>query len=153
MAVRNAFLPFNKKSVLERVPWATFTDPEVAHVGLTEEQARERYGEKVQSAMWPMDQTDRWTTEGDSPGFLKVVYQPSGRLLGVTIVASRAGEMIQEWVLALDQGLKLSHMAESIHIYPTYSLASQQLASKLRVEQLLRGTMGRIVRKYARMVG
>lgn len=153
MAVRNAFLPFNKKSVLERVPWATFTDPEVAHVGLTEEQAKERHGDNVRAANWPMDQTDRWITEGDSPGFLKVVHLPNGKLLGATIVAPRAGEMIQEWVQALDQGLKLAHMAESIHIYPTYSLASQQLASKLRVEQLLSGAMGKIIRKYARMVG
>ena len=153
MAVRNAFLPFNKKSVLERVPWATFTDPEVAHVGLTEDQARERHGDKVQAAIWPMDQTDRWVTEGDSPGFLKVVHLPNGKLLGVTIVSARAGEMVQEWTLALDQGLKLSHMAESIHIYPTYAFASQQLASKLRVEQLLSGTLGKILRKYVRMMG
>ena len=153
MAVRNAFLPFNKKSVLERVPWATFTDPEVAHVGLTESQATERHGSKVLADTWPMDQTDRWLTEGDSPGFLKLVYRPNGKLLGVTIVASRTGEMVQEWALALDRGLKLSHMAESLHIYPTYSLASQQLASKLRVDQLLSGPVGKIVRKYARMVG
>ena len=153
MAVRNAFLPFNKKSVLEHVPWTTFTDPEVAHAGMTEAQARERHGEKVQVATWPMDQTDRWITEGDSPGFLKLVHLPNGKLLGVTIVASRAGEMIQEWALALDQGLKIAHMAESLHVYPTYSLASQQLASKLRVDQLLSGTVGKIVRGYARMVG
>lgn len=153
MAVRNAFLPFNKKSVLDRVPWATFTDPEVAHVDMTEEQAKERHGDNVQAANWPMDQTDRWITEGDSPGFLKVVYLPNGKLLGATIVAARAGEMIQEWVLALDQGLKLAHMAESIHIYPTYSLASQQLASKLRVQQLLSGAMGKILRRYARRRG
>ncbi|MCH8988426.1 MAG: FAD-dependent oxidoreductase [Chloroflexi bacterium] len=153
MAVRNAFLPFNKKSVLEHVPWATFTDPEVAHAGLTEALARERHGGKVLAATWPMDQTDRWLTEGDSPGFLKLVYLPNGKLLGVTVVASRAGEMVQEWALALDRGLKLSHMAESLHIYPTFSLASQQLASKLRVDQLLSGTVGKIVRKYARIVG
>ena len=100
-----------------------------------------------------MDQTDRWVTEGDSPGFLKVVHLPNGKLLGVTIVSARAGEMVQEWTLALDQGLKLSHMAESIHIYPTYAFASQQLASKLRVEQLLSGTLGKILRKYVRMMG
>ncbi|MEE8466012.1 MAG: FAD-dependent oxidoreductase, partial [Dehalococcoidia bacterium] len=153
MAVRNAFLPLNKRSVLDRVPWATFTDPEVAHVGLSESQAKERHGAKVQSATWSLDQTDRWLTEGDSPGFLKVVYLPNGKLLGVTVVAARAGEMVQEWALALDQGLKLSHMAESIHIYPTYSMASQQLASKLRVDQLLSGLMGKFVRRYARMMG
>jgi pyruvate/2-oxoglutarate dehydrogenase complex dihydrolipoamide dehydrogenase (E3) component len=75
-----------------------------------------------------------------------VVHLPKGKLLGVTIVAARAGEMLQEWSLALDQGPKLSHMAESLHIYPTYSLASQLLASKLRVDQL----MGKFLRKYAR---
>jgi len=58
--------------------------------------------------------------------------------------------MLQEWSLALDQGLKLSPMAESLHIYPTYSLVSQQLASKLRVDQLLSGAMGKFLKKYAR---
>lgn len=111
MAVRNAILPFNKRSVLEQVPWATFTDLEVAHVGLTKAQARERQGDKALVATWPMEMTDRWLTEEDSPGFLKLAYLPNGRLLGVTIVASRAGEMIQEWALALDRGLKLSHVA------------------------------------------
>ena len=82
-----------------------------------------------------------------------MVHLPNGKLLGGTIVSAGAGEMVQEWTLALDQGLKLSHMAESIHIYPTYALASQQLASKLRVEQLLSGTLGKILRKYARMMG
>ena len=153
MAVRNAFLPFNKRSVLERVPWATFTDPEVAHVGLTEEQAKDRHGENVEASTWPMGQTDRWLIEGDSPGFLKVVHLPNGKLLGVTIVASRAGEMIQEWALALDQGLKLAHMAQSIHVYPTYAMASQQLASKLTVEQMLGSTVGRFLRKYAGKFG
>ena len=153
MAVRNAFLPFNQKAVMDNVPWATFTDPEVAHAGLTESLARERHGDKVLAATWPMDQTDRWLTEGDSPGFLKLVYLPNGKLLGVTIVASRAGEMVQEWALALDRGLKLAHIAESLHIYPTLSLASQQLASKLRVDQLLSGTVGKMMRGYARMVG
>ncbi|MBT99220.1 MAG: pyridine nucleotide-disulfide oxidoreductase [Dehalococcoidia bacterium] len=149
MAVRNAFLPFNKKSVPERVPWATFTEPEVAHVGLTESQAREKYDDKTQVATWQMGQVDRWITEGDSPGFLKVVHLRSGKLLGVTIVASRAGEMLHEWTLAMDQGLKLSHMAESIHIYPTYSLATQQLASKLKVDHLLSGKIGNFLKKLA----
>ncbi len=149
MAVRNAFLPMNKKAVMEKVPWATFTDPEVAHVGLTEAQAREKYGDKACAATWPMDQVDRWITEGDSPGFLKVVHLQGGKLLGATIVAPRAGEMLHEWSLALDQGLKLSHMAESLHIYPTYSIATQQLASKLRVEHLLSGKIGKFLKKFA----
>ena len=91
MVVRNAFLLFRKKSVLDRVPWATFTDPEVAHVGLTESKARGRYEDKAEAAIWPMDQTDRWVAEGDTAGFLKVVHLSNGKLLGVTIVAPRAG--------------------------------------------------------------
>ena len=61
--------------------------------------------------------------------------------------------MIQEWTLALDRGLKLAHMTESIHIYQSYSLASQELESKLRVDQMLGGALGRLIRKYVRMVG
>ena len=61
--------------------------------------------------------------------------------------------MIHEWSLALDQGLKLENMAKSIHVYPTYSMASQQLAHKLFLDDMLGSTMGKIVRKYARMVG
>jgi len=91
MVVRNAFLLFRKKSVLDRVPWATFTDPEVAHVGLTESKARGRYEDKVEAAIWPMGQTDRWVAEGDTAGFLKMVHLSNGKLLGVTIVAPRAG--------------------------------------------------------------
>ena len=81
-----------------------------------------------------------------------MLHLPNGKLLGVTIVTARAGEMLQEWSLALDQGLKVSHMVESLHIYPTYSLASQQLTSKLKIDQLLRGAMGKFVKKYARQV-
>ena len=68
-------------------------------------------------------------------------------------MAARAGEMIQEWTLALDHGFKISHMAKSIDVYPTYSLATQPLAWKLKVEHLLSGSLGNIFRKYARMVG
>ena len=153
MAVRNAFLPFNKRAVMERVPWVTFTEPEVAHVGLTESQAVQRYGTKAATATWPLEQTDRWLTEGDSPGLLKIVHLPNGKLLGVTIVAARAGEMVQEWVLALDQGLKLPHIAHSMHAYPTYSMAAQQVASKLVVDRLLGGAMGKLLRKWARRMG
>jgi pyruvate/2-oxoglutarate dehydrogenase complex dihydrolipoamide dehydrogenase (E3) component len=151
MAVRNAFLPFSKKAVLEQVPWATFTDPEEAHVGLTEAQAKERHGDKALVYDWPMAQVDRAVAEGDSEGFIKLVYLPNGRLLGATIVASRAGEMIHEWSLALDRGLKLSQLAHSVHVYPTYSLATQQVAVRLTMDRMLGGAVGRVLRKAAKM--
>jgi pyruvate/2-oxoglutarate dehydrogenase complex dihydrolipoamide dehydrogenase (E3) component len=151
MAVRNAFLPGATRGVLDRVPWATFTDPEVAHVGLTEGQAREKFGEGVMVCRWPMDRVDRAIAEGNTSGFVKLVHRSNGTVLGATIVAARAGEMIHEWSLAIDRGLKLGDLANSIHIYPTYSTSNMQAAAHIRVEQLLAGTYGRVVRGLARL--
>jgi pyruvate/2-oxoglutarate dehydrogenase complex dihydrolipoamide dehydrogenase (E3) component len=152
MAVRNALLPGASKGVTDLVPWTTFTDPEVAHIGLTVEQARERYGDTVMTCMWPMDKVDRARTEGDTAGFIKLAHSKDGTLYGATVVAGRAGEMIHEWVLALDRGLRESELANFIHVYPTYSTASMQTAAHIRVEQLLSGTSGRVIRGLARLM-
>jgi len=79
------------------------------------------------------------------------VQKPNGAVLGATIVSGRAGEMIQEWNLAIDQGLKVRHLAESIHAYPTYSMGTMQVAAKLSVDQALSGTTGRIMKGLARL--
>ena len=152
MAVRNALLPGASRGVAERVPWTTFTDPEVAHVGLSESQARERSGNGVMTCQWPMDKVDRAQTEGDTTGFLKLVHRKDGSLLGVSIVAARAGEMVQEWTLALDRGLKLGDIANSIHVYPAYSFASMQAAAQVRVSELLSGASGQVIRGLARLM-
>ena len=151
MAVRNAFMLSPVRAVLDRVPWTTFTDPEVAHVGLTEAQARERYGNGTSVCLWPMSAVDRAITESDTSGFVKLVHRPNGTVLGATIAASRAGEMIHEWSLAIDQGLKVRHLAESLHVYPTYSTSTMQIAAKLRVDQVLAGSTGRLLRGMARL--
>lgn len=152
MAVRNALLPGASQGVTDRVPWTTFTDPEVAHIGLTEEQARKKFGDAVMTCWWPMETVDRARAEGDTAGFIKLVHKKDGTLLGATIVARRAGEMIHEWIVALDRGLKVGDLANAIHVYPTYSTASMQAAAAIRVEQLLSGTSGRIVRGLARLM-
>ena len=69
----------------------------------------------------------------------------------MTIVAARAGEMIQEWTVGLHRGLKIGDLARSIHVYPTYSTASMQAAANIRVAQLLSGASGRVVRGFARL--
>jgi pyruvate/2-oxoglutarate dehydrogenase complex dihydrolipoamide dehydrogenase (E3) component len=152
MAARNALLPGAARAVLNQVPWATFTDPEVAHTGMTEAQARERFGDRVEVCIWPMNRVDRALTEADTSGFIKLVYQRNGAVLGVTIASGRASEMIHEWILALDQGLKISDVVKSIHIYPTYSIASQQAAFHIWVAQLLAGASGRIIKALGRLV-
>lgn len=151
MAVRNAFLPGSTGGVLNQVPWATFTDPEVAHSGLTEAQARSEFGGAVMVGNWPLDRVDRALAEGDTEGFVKLVHKRNGALLGATIVAPRAGEMIQEWSLAMERGLKMGDLARSTHIYPTFATASLQAAAHIRVEQLLTGASGRVIRGLARL--
>ncbi|MBT3363342.1 MAG: FAD-dependent oxidoreductase [Chloroflexi bacterium] len=145
-AVRNAFIPFASKGVLDHVPWTTFTDPEVAHAGLSEAEARQKHGDNIQTYNWFMTKVDRAHTEGDTSGFIKLVCKKSGKLLGVTIVAARAGEMINEWSLALDRGLKFSQLSESIHVYPTYSTANQMAATDIRMSGLMSGLTGKMVR-------
>lgn len=152
MAVRNALLPGSSKGVTDLVPWTTFTDPEVAHVGKTEEQGRQRYGDDVATCHWPMGQVDRARAEGDTTGFLKLVHKRDGTLLGATVVARRAGEMIHEWILALHQGVKVGELSQVIHVYPTYSTAFMQAAAHIRVQQLLGGASGKIIRSLARLM-
>ena len=152
MAVRNALLPGAARGIADQVPWTTFTDPEVARVGLDEVQARDRFGDSVMTCEWPMEHVDRARAEGDTTGFIKLIHRQDGTLLGATIVAGRAGEMIQEWTIALDRGLKVGDVANSIHVYPTYSMASMQAAAHIRVAQLLSGTSGRVVRGLARLM-
>ena len=150
MAVRNAFLPMNTVAVRGSVPRAVFTDPAVAQTGLTEAEAKEVHSDKVKVTRWPMNEVDRALTDGDSDGFVKAVHLPNGRVLGATIVGSRADEMVQEWTLAIDRGIKLGDLARSMHVYPTLSMASQQLALRAYSERSLGGRVGRILRWLAR---
>jgi pyruvate/2-oxoglutarate dehydrogenase complex dihydrolipoamide dehydrogenase (E3) component len=152
MAVRNALLPGASKGVTDLVPWTTFTDPEVAHIGLTEDQAREQHGDRVRVCHWPMARVDRARAEGDTSGFVKIVHREDGTLLGTTVVAARAGEAITEWIVALDQGLKVGELSTILHVYPTYSDASMQAAAHIRVARLLGGASGRVIRRVVRLM-
>jgi pyruvate/2-oxoglutarate dehydrogenase complex dihydrolipoamide dehydrogenase (E3) component len=148
-AVRNALLPFNDKGFREVMTWATFTEPEVARAGLSEAEAREKLGNDVQVTHWPLDQVDRAVAENDQTGFIKVIHKKNGKLLGVTIVAKRAGEMITEYVIALERGLKLFDLANTMHVYPTYSIATMRLAAKVTTDQVMNSLTGTILRKLA----
>lgn len=120
------------------VPWVTFTSPEVARVGLTEAQAAER----VQGARvieLPMTEVDRARTSGQTDGFVKIIVGPrlllrnagGGKVLGATIVAERAGEMIAELALAMRTGMFTGRLAQTSHAYPTWSVGVQQAVAQL----------------------
>ena len=104
----------------------------------------------MEISSWPMSRVDRAIVDGSEDGFLKVAHGPNGKLLGATVASPRAGELIQEWALALDHGLKISDLAQTLHAYPTYSLANQQLAAQMTVEKMLSGRMGKVIQRFAR---
>jgi pyruvate/2-oxoglutarate dehydrogenase complex dihydrolipoamide dehydrogenase (E3) component len=119
------------------IPWVVFTDPEVAQVGLTEPQAAAAHaGARV--AYLPMSEADRAVTAGRTEGFVKLIAgrrrvlgaAGGGRVLGATIVAGRAGEMIHEPALAMRAGMFTGRLAQTVHAYPTWSLAVQQAAAQ-----------------------
>jgi pyruvate/2-oxoglutarate dehydrogenase complex dihydrolipoamide dehydrogenase (E3) component len=120
------------------VPWVTFTDPGVAHVGLTEAQARERH-KRVEPHMFPMGRVDRARILERPAGFVKLVTagRPllgrtgGGVLVGAQIVGPRAGELIHECALAIRTRCFAGRLAQTIHAYPTMSLAVQQAESQI----------------------
>lgn len=124
------------------IPWATFTDPEVARVGLSEDEARDR-GIEVEVTRYGLDDLDRAIADSEDHGFVKVLTQPGkDRILGATIVGAHAGDLLAEFVLAMKHGLGLNKLLGTIHIYPTMSEANKYVAGNWKrahaPQQLLR---------------
>jgi pyruvate/2-oxoglutarate dehydrogenase complex dihydrolipoamide dehydrogenase (E3) component len=114
------------------VPWATFTDPEVARVGLSETEATEQ-GVAYELSRFGIDDLDRAIADGEAHGFIKVLTRPgSDKILGATIVGYHAAELLAEYVLAMKHGLGLSKIMATIHVYPTLSEANKFVAGEWR---------------------
>jgi len=110
------------------IPWATFTDPEVARVGLNETDA-EQQNIAYEVTQYGIDDLDRAIAEGEAEGFIKVLTVPGkDKILGVTIVGAHAGELIAEYILAMKHGIGLNKILGTIHIYPTFSEANKYVA-------------------------
>jgi pyruvate/2-oxoglutarate dehydrogenase complex dihydrolipoamide dehydrogenase (E3) component len=127
VAVMNAILrvPAAKKN--DHVSWCTFTDPELAHAGLGEEELRKR-GEKFQVYRFPFSRLDRAITESEFTGLVKVFANSRGKVLGASILGANAGEMIAEYALAIQAKAGLGAISSTIHPYPTYALANRRAA-------------------------
>jgi pyruvate/2-oxoglutarate dehydrogenase complex dihydrolipoamide dehydrogenase (E3) component len=149
-AVRNALLPLAVKGFADVVPSALFTDPEAAHVGMTETQARHFYSDDVRVTRRDLSRVDRAVSDGQTDGFIKVVHTRGGELLGATIVAPRASETITEFALALTLGLDADTLAKVIHVYPTYSSGAQLVLADIATEKALSGPNGRALKALAR---
>ena len=111
------------------IPWCTFSDPELARVGLSETEAKAQ-GISYQAYTFPFEEIDRAITDGETAGLAKILVAPNGKLLGAAIVGPNAGELIHEYVLALAKNMKVSDLAKMIHIYPTLAQINRQVANQ-----------------------
>jgi pyruvate/2-oxoglutarate dehydrogenase complex dihydrolipoamide dehydrogenase (E3) component len=145
VAARNALLPGSARGVADTVPWAVFTEPELAQVGLTELQCHAR-GMKVAMHRLPLERVDRAQTLGATDGFIKIVASSAGRVLGATVVGPSAADLANELAVAVTGGVDLQHLASTMHIYPTLGLGAQQLASEFAYRQSSRGLRGALAR-------
>jgi pyruvate/2-oxoglutarate dehydrogenase complex dihydrolipoamide dehydrogenase (E3) component len=128
LVLRNLLFRLPVKNRTDVIPTVTYSDPELAQVGLTEAAARARYGEGFRVLRWHFRDNDRAQAERQTAGLVKVLVGPRGRILGAGIVGVQAGELIQPWVLALSRGLPISAMAQFVAPYPTLGDASRRAA-------------------------
>ncbi len=136
-AVRDMFFPGRGKAGA-LIPWCTFTDPELAHAGMTVAEARAAHGEEhVEVFRHDLTHSDRARADGATEGAIMIVTA-QGRVVGAHILAPNAGEMIAELALAITENLKLSRVASSIHVYPTLSIGISQLAAEAAYESAQR---------------
>ncbi len=127
LIIRRLLFKVPVKTDTSAIPWCTYTDPELAHVGLTEAQANET-GFAYNVARWPLHENDRAQAELETRGLAKIVIS-RGRCVGATIVAPHAGDLILPWVMAIGQKTKISTMAGLVAPYPTFSEISKRAAS------------------------
>src|SRR5262249_30083774 len=140
--IQNALFLGRKKATALTIPWCTYTEPEIAHVGLYEHEAAER-GILTKTFMQQLRDVDRAILDDETDGFVKVqVRAGSDRILGATIVASHAGDLISELTLAMVGKLGLGTIASTIHPYPTQAEAIKKVGdayNRTRLTPLVKG--------------
>lgn len=135
IALINIVLRLPRKADYAKVPWCTYTDPEVASVGLNEKRAQKE-GVAYRVLTEEFTGNDRALAEGEPLGKIKVLISPRGAVLGCQIIGAHAGELIHEWIAAVVGGVKLSALAGAIHVYPTLSEISKRAAGAYFSEKL-----------------
>jgi pyruvate/2-oxoglutarate dehydrogenase complex dihydrolipoamide dehydrogenase (E3) component len=145
IVIRHALFRLRARVDLRLVPWVTYSDPELAQIGLTEASARAA-GHAAEVLRWPFAENDRAQTERATAGLVKAVVTPGGRILGAAIVGAHAGELIQPWQLAMANGLKIGALATLVAPYPTLGEASKRAAGSFYTPKLFTMRTRRLVR-------
>jgi pyruvate/2-oxoglutarate dehydrogenase complex dihydrolipoamide dehydrogenase (E3) component len=144
VVIRNALFRLPVKADSSNIPWVTYTEPELAHVGMTEEQAREKH-KNIRVLRWPYAENDRAQAEHATQGMIKVVTAKRGRILGATIVGEHAGELIQLWVMAMSKKMKIGAITSIVFAYPTLSEISKRAAYQYYAPSLTNPMIRRII--------
>ncbi len=150
VVLANALFRLPARVGYRAVPWVTYTDPELAHVGLDEAAARAA-GHSLRILRAPFGENDRAVCEGTATGLLKVVATRRGRVLGATLAGKHAGELLLPWILAVDRRLKIGALARTVVPYPTLSEATARAAGEFYTPALTAPRTRRLVRLLARL--
>ncbi|MBI4487579.1 MAG: mercuric reductase [Deltaproteobacteria bacterium] len=150
LLVGNILFPFRRKADYRVVPWTTFTDPELARVGLTEAEARKTYGDKIRVYRHSFADVDRAEADGEPLGFVKVVCDPKGQIMGAHILGPQAGDLLQPLVFAMKQRMPIGRISQTIHAYPTLVEANRRAADQYYREKLFSGWVGKFLRGWVR---
>jgi len=151
IVIRNALFRLPARVDYRALPWVTYTDPELAHVGLTESQARERFGPAIQVVRSDFAGNDRARAEGQTRGGIKVITDRRGRVLGADLLGAHAGELVGLWALAITRRLKLAALTGVIFPYPTLGEISKASASAFFAPKLFSPGPRRLVRLLLRL--
>jgi pyruvate/2-oxoglutarate dehydrogenase complex dihydrolipoamide dehydrogenase (E3) component len=149
-ALFNALLPLKSKRKTH-LPWATFTDPEVAHAGLTEAQVRQHHPHYEVTRL-PITRVDRAMTAGHRRGFMKLIHGRYGKLYGATIVGPNAGEMMNEWAAIIERGGRVHQATLPVKIYPTLGTSNAVLATEHLRKIAAETRIGALVRRVLKWI-
>lgn len=149
IVLRNALFRWPARADYRAVPWVTYTDPELAQVGMAEAAARAQHGD-IRVLRWPFAENDRAHTERRQDGLVKVITTKRGRIVGAGIVGPHAGDLIQPWTLALSQKLGIGDMAGVVAAYPTLGEVNKRAAGSFYTKKLFSERTRRLVRFLSR---
>lgn len=135
--IRSMLFKLPAKAKTEHIPWATYTDPEIAQVGLTEAEAQEKHGDALEVVRFPYAENDRARAERAGTGLIKVMIL-KGKPIGASIVGAQAGELIQTWALVIANGLKIGAVANMISPYPTLGEINKRAAGQYYTPRLFK---------------
>lgn len=146
-AVQNAIFPIKKKIDYSHTAWCTFCEPELARAGFTEKEAREKYGDSIRVYKHDCKNLDRAKTKEDDEGIVKIILDRKGKVLGASILGSRAGEIISEVQTVKTLGINFGKLTKVIHPYPTYGEILLKISKKVYVDNILNNPIIRFFRK------